>query len=84
MIINTRAIVEHDCIIGNYCNVSPGSVICGGNIIHDNVHVGANSVIIPCKVINKNSIIGAGSTVISSVEINDTVVGCPAKSIINK
>ncbi|CAM2075847.1 MAG: acetyltransferase [uncultured Clostridium sp.] len=84
VIINTRSIVEHDCVIGNYCHLSPGSIICGGNIVDDNVHIGANSVIIPCKVINKNSIIGAGSTVINSVEINDIVVGCPAKSIIDK
>ena len=74
-IINTGAIVEHDCNIGDYVHIAVGAVVCGGcNIGHD-VFIGANATVIQGVTVGENSIIGAGSTVLADVPANTTVVG---------
>ena len=43
--INTGSIIEHDCIIHNYVNISPNCTILGNTIISDEKKVGAGTVI---------------------------------------
>lgn len=71
-IINSRALVEHDCKISNFVHAAVGTTICGGVIINENTFVGANSVVIQEKQIGKNVIIGAGSVVTRDIESNIT------------
>ncbi|WBW99436.1 acetyltransferase [Oceanirhabdus sp. W0125-5] len=78
-IINTGAIVEHDCCIGDNAHISPGAVVCGGCTIGGNAQVGANSVVIQGISIKENSIIGAGSVVTRDIEENSIAYGNPAK-----
>lgn len=74
-IINTGAIVEHDCRIGKFTHVAVGAVVCGEAEIEKDVFVGANTVIIQGVKVGMKSIIGAGSVVIRNVSPNSTVVG---------
>lgn len=45
-IINTGAIVEHDCDVGNYSHISVGSVLCGGVRVGQRTLIGANATVI--------------------------------------
>lgn len=74
-IINTGAIVEHDCHIGDYSHIAVGAVVCGGCWIENDVFVGANATVIQGIRVGKNSIIGAGCTVLADVPDNTTVTG---------
>ena len=69
-IINTAAIVEHDCQIGRFCHIAVSSTICGGANIGSNTLIGANATIIQSVNIGKNCIIGAGSVVRKDIEDN--------------
>lgn len=80
-IINTGAIVEHDCIIGNAAHIAPGAVLTGNVIIGEGSLIGANSVIKPNVTIGKNVIVGAGAVVINDVLDNQVIVGNPARNI---
>lgn len=62
-IINTGAIVEHDCTIEAFSHISVGSVLCGGVKIGKAAFIGANATIIQGKRVEDNCIIGAGITV---------------------
>lgn len=80
-IINTGAIIEHDCNIGNNVHIAPGSTLCGSVNIGNGCHVGAGATVIQGISIGEESLVGAGAVVIHSVCANKTVVGCPAKPL---
>ena len=43
-IINTKSLIEHDCIIEDNCHISTASVINGGVTVKEDTFVGSNSV----------------------------------------
>lgn len=78
-IINTRASVDHDCIIGNNVHIAPGVTLSGEVSVEDNVHIGTGATIIQGVHISRSSIIGAGSVVLCNVPEGITVYGVPAR-----
>lgn len=78
-IINTKAIVEHDCVLDNGVEIGPGAVLCGRVHVGKNSWIGANATIRPRIEIGENTIIGAGSVVVSNIPSNVVAVGVPAK-----
>ena len=74
-IINTGAIIEHDCRIGAFSHIAAGAVICGGVQIGEDVLIGANATVIQGTKIGDGCIVGAGSTILADVPKNTTVVG---------
>lgn len=83
-IINTGAIVEHDCSIGDYSHISPGVVLTGGVKIGQLVHIGANATILPSIIIGDNVTIGAGAVVTKNVGANKVMVGNPAIELVKE
>lgn len=78
-IVNTGAIVEHECTIGNAVHIAPGAVLAGNVSIGDLSFIGANAVIKQGVCIGKNVVIGAGSVVLKDILDNQKVVGNPAR-----
>lgn len=78
-ILNTSSIVEHDCKIGSFCHIAPGSVLCGAVEVSTGSLIGARSVLIPGVKIGSYCTIGAGSVVIRDVLDSQLVYGCPVK-----
>lgn len=83
-IINTKALVEHDCILENGVEIGPGAVLCGRVHVGENTWIGAGAIIKQRVKIGRNSIIGAGSVVISDVPSGVVVCGVPSKLIPNR
>ena len=67
-ILNTGAILEHDCEIGNGVHLMPGAVIGGNTILGDYVTVGMNATILPKIKIEEGAFIGAGAVVTKNVK----------------
>jgi acetyltransferase-like isoleucine patch superfamily enzyme len=78
-ILNTGAILEHDCLAGNGVHIMPGAVVGGNAIIGDYVSIGLNATIMPNVQIHDGAFIGAGAVVMDDVKKNEVVVGNPAK-----
>lgn len=78
-IINTKASVDHDCIIGAHVHIAPGVTLSGNCLIEDEVHVGTGATLIQGLRVGNKSVIGAGAVVIRDVPSGCTVVGNPAK-----
>lgn len=84
---NIYSYVEHDCVIGDYVTFAPG-VMCNGNVhIEDHVYIGTGAVIKQGKpgtplVIGRGALIGMGAVVTKSVQPGVTVVGNPARPLI--
>ena len=80
-IINTRASIDHDCIIGSHVHIAPGATICGGVTVEDSVFIGAGATVIQGVHIGANSIIAAGAVVTRDVPEGVIVMGVPAKVV---
>ena len=80
-IINTGAIIEHDCSIGKFSHIAPGAVLAGNVSIGSGCMIGANAVIKQGVKIGDNVIVGAGAVVLKDVNSNTIFVGNPAKQI---
>jgi len=77
-IINSGAIVEHECSIGDFTHISVGSVICGGVSIGKSCFIGANATVLPGLSIGDHSIVGAGAVVTKDIQADSIAVGVPA------
>lgn len=66
-IINTGAIVEHDCQIDDFSHISVGTVLCGGVSIGTEVFVGANATVIQGRKVANGCIVGAGEVIKKNV-----------------
>ena len=80
-LIQTKAIIGHDCKIGNYVRLDSLTSCVGGVIIEDCVTVFTSSVISHNVVLGKGSSVGACSFVFKKVKPECTVFGVPAKRI---
>lgn len=82
-IINTSCSVDHDCIIGDYVHLAPGTKLAGSINIGEYSFVGIGGVIIQCLTLGKHCVLGAGSTLLKSLVDGSVAVGTPAKIIKN-
>lgn len=76
-----HSIVTHDCVLGNFVEMSPGVTVLGRCEIGSYTQLGANSTVLPDVKIGKNVIIGAGTVVTKNIPDNCMVVGVPGKII---
>lgn len=80
-VINTKAVIEHGCILGNNVFVGPGAIVCGDTCIGDNVLVGAGVIIRDGIEITENVTIGMGSVVVRSIVEPGVYLGNPCRKI---
>lgn len=66
-IINTGAIVSHDCQLGSYVNVSPGAILAGDVKVGDGVLIGMGVTVNLGVRIGKGTRIGNGATIKADV-----------------
>ena len=69
-IINTGAVIEHECYVGFNTHIAGKSIICGNVNIGNNTFIGAGSTVIQGVKIGDNTIVGAASTVLHDIENN--------------
>lgn len=78
IIINTRAVVEHDCNIMSHCHIATGAVLCGQVHLAPRVFVGAAATIIQGVKVGTRAVIGAGTVVVKDVVAHATMRGAKA------
>lgn len=81
-IINTKASVDHDCLIGAHVHLAPGVTVSGGVQVGEKVHIGSGATVIQGIFIEKNSVVGAGAMVLTDIPEGVTVIGMPARKIL--
>jgi len=80
-IVNTGAIVEHDDLLEEGVEVSPGAVLCGRVECGDYCWFGAGSTVLPRTKLSSDAIVAAGAVVAKHVSAGTTVAGVPAQQI---
>lgn len=74
-IINTAAVVEHDCVVGAHCHIAPNATLCGSVKIGELTHIGAGAVVLQGLTIGSGCVVGAGSVVTKDMPNNTTWIG---------
>ena len=80
-IINTAAVIEHECVIGAHSHVAPRACLAGNVVVGEEVHVGMGALIREGIQIGDRAVIGAGAVVVRDVLPKMVVVGIPAREI---
>lgn len=81
VILNSGAIVEHDCDIGDFCHLAPGSVMGGGARLGAGSLLGTNATILPGISVCAHVRIGAGAVVTRDITAPGTYAGLPARAV---
>jgi sugar O-acyltransferase (sialic acid O-acetyltransferase NeuD family) len=80
-ILNTKASVDHECVLGIGTHIAPNATLCGSVTVGDYSMIGAGSTVLPRINIGSNVIVGAGSVVTKDIPNNMIAYGNPAKII---
>lgn len=80
-ILNHRASVDHECVVGRGVHIAPGATLCGCVTVGDSVLIGAGAVVLPRLTIGDDAVVGAGAVVTRDVPPRSLVMGHPAKIV---
>jgi sugar O-acyltransferase (sialic acid O-acetyltransferase NeuD family) len=81
VILNLLCTTGHDCRLGSYVTVAPGTNISGNVFIGEGCDVGTGTAIVQGITIGEWTILGAGACATRDVPANCTAVGVPAVPI---
>lgn len=81
VIVNTNCSIDHDCSIGEFSHIAPGTAISGTTRIGQCTHIGTNCAVIDGIKIGDNSYIGAGASVVSDIPDNVLAYGVPCRIV---
>lgn len=73
--------VGHDAVIGQDCELAPGTVVGGGAFVGPKVKCGIGALILPYVRVGAEARIGAGAVVTRDVPAGETWAGNPARSL---
>lgn len=80
-IINTCAVVEHDCWVEDYVHVAVGAKLAGTVTVGQGTMLGMGAMVCNNIHICEDCTIGAGAVVLHSIDENGTYVGVPARKL---
>lgn len=80
-VINTGAIIEHDCRIGDNVFIGPGAIMLGGVTVGNDSFIGAGTTVMQGVTIGEGVSIGLGSIVRRDITEPGVYLGNPLRKI---
>jgi UDP-perosamine 4-acetyltransferase len=82
VVVNTLAVVDHECDVHAVAHICPAAVLTGRVRVGERAFVGTGARVLPCLTIGIAAIVGAGAVVRADVPDGATAVGVPARLIV--
>ena len=73
VIVNARAGVGHDSVVGDFANIAPGVSLSGHTTIGEDAFMGTNSCTAPGMTVGKGAKVACGTPVLKNVEPGATL-----------
>ena len=80
-IINSKALIEHEAVVGDFTHISTGSILNGQVTVGSNCFIGSNTVVANNITICNDVVIAAGSQVLKSINQPGIYIGNPLRKI---
>jgi sugar O-acyltransferase (sialic acid O-acetyltransferase NeuD family) len=81
ILINTGALVEHDCVVADGASLSPGVILGGRVTIGQRAFLSLRALVQPKLKIGSDAVVAAGSVVTMDVPDQTLVAGVPARML---
>ncbi len=78
--LNVACAVQHDSVVGEFVQFSPGVLVNGDCIIGDDVFLGSGAIITRGCTVGDGARVGAGAVVLHDVAAGATALGVPARA----
>ena len=82
--INPNATIGHDTVIDDYVSINPLAGISGDCVIESGVLVGAGAIVLNGLRVGQGATLGGAACAISDVLSGTTVVGVPARPLVDR
>lgn len=79
VILNTHATADHDCVLGDFCHVCPGTNLAGAVEVGPLATIGTGSAAIPMVKVGAGALVGAGSVIVEDVAPMAKAFGNPCR-----
>jgi UDP-perosamine 4-acetyltransferase len=80
-IINTSASIDHDCAIGDFVHLAPGTRLAGNVAIDEGAFLGIGAVAIPGVRVGAWTTVGAGAAIVDTLAAGIVAAGVPARPL---
>ena len=79
VLLNTKASIDHDCLIGDFVNIAPAATLGGEVRVGAETFIGPGATVAAGISIGARALIGAGAVVVREVPEDVTAWGVPAR-----
>jgi sugar O-acyltransferase (sialic acid O-acetyltransferase NeuD family) len=81
VLLNTKASIDHDCVIGDFVDIAPAATLGGEVRVGAETFIGPGATVAARISIGARAVIGAGAVVVRDVPEDVTAWGVPARII---
>lgn len=82
--VNVSCSLSHDVIVGDFATLAPGVHLAGGVIVGECATIFTGATVLPHVRVGRGAVVGAGAVVIKDVPAGQTVVGVPARTLVQE
>lgn len=81
VLLNTRSVVEHDCVLDDYASLGPGALTGGHVRLGRHAAIAIGGVAVERVTIGANSVVAAGSVLLDDLGDDALAAGSPARVV---
>lgn len=84
VIVNTKASVDHDCVIEDHVHIAPGASVCGHVHVKTGAFIASGVTIVIGIQVGESAVAGAGASIVRDIDPGTVVLPAPVRKQKNR